>query len=339
MTLSQRIRLLAKLGAYMQGNSHGWLAAKEQAFRNNGWFLPDFINRSVQNIASAFLQEPLLKKWTDAYPNLEAADREPRLVGLVMAGNIPLVGFHDLLCVFISGHNCLVKASSKDETLIRHLVDQMISWEPEVAECIRFSDLLKGCDAYIATGSDNTAGYFDYYFAKYPHLIRRNRTSAALLTGTETADELSALADDVCLYFGMGCRNVTKVYVPEQYNFEPLLQALKKYDYLADVHKYRNNYDYNLALYLLNSRFYMSTPAVLLVEDPALFSPVSQLNYGFYGNRSGLVEALAGNPSVQCIVGHGCIPFGNAQSPAIDQYADGEDTLAFLLSLNRSFFE
>jgi len=334
MTLSQRIRLLVKLGVYMQQDSGPWLAAKEQAFRNNGWFLPEFINRSVHNIATAFLQESVLNNWAASYPHLEATDREPRLTGLVMAGNIPLVGFHDLLCIFISGHKCLIKASSKDETLIQHLVAQMISWEPEVAAFIRFSTLLKGCDAYIATGSDNTAGYFDYYFAKYPHLIRRNRTSVALLTGNETADELSALADDVCLYFGMGCRNVTKVYVPEQYNFEPLLQALKKYDYLADVHKYKNNYDYNLALYLLNNRFYMSTPAVLLVEEAALFSPVSQLNYAFYENRSNLAGALVNNPSVQCIVGHHCIPFGNAQSPAVDQYADGEDTLAFLLSLS-----
>ncbi|WP_018630021.1 hypothetical protein [Niabella aurantiaca] len=334
MTLSQRIRLLTKLGAYMQADSPGWLAAKEQAFRNNGWFLPEFIDRSVHNIVTAFLQEPLLKTWAGSYALPEAGNPAPKLVGVVMAGNIPLVGFHDLLCVFISGHRCLIKASSKDEALIRHLVTQMTAWEPEVAEWIRFSTLLKGCDAYIATGSDNTAGYFDYYFAPYPHLIRRNRTSVALLTGKETETELAALADDVHLYFGMGCRNVTKIFVPEQYSFEPLLQAFRKYDYLADVHKYKNNYDYNLALCLLNNRFYMSTAALLLVEEQALFSPVSQLNYGFYGNKANLVGELVNNPSVQCMIGHDCIPFGQAQSPAIDQYADGEDTLAFLNSLN-----
>lgn len=334
MILSQRIRLLVNLGAYMQGASEEWLEVKERAFRNNGWFLPEFIDRSVQNIAHAFLQEPVLKKWTDSYPHLETAHRIPRLVGLVMAGNIPLVGFHDLLCVFIAGHRCLIKSSSKDEILIQHLVAKMTAWEPEVASWVRFETLLKGCDAYIATGSDNTAGYFDYYFAKYPHLIRRNRTSVAVLTGSETPGELDALADDVFLYFGMGCRNVTKICVPEQYDFEPLLQVFKKYDYLAEVHKYKNNYDYNLALYLLNKRFYMSTPALLLVEDTGLFSPVSQLNYMFYGNKSNLVGELVNNPSVQCIVAHDCIPFGQAQSPAINQYADGEDTLAFLLSLS-----
>ncbi|WP_300602271.1 acyl-CoA reductase [Niabella sp.] len=334
MTLSQRIRLLTNLGAYMQEDSGEWQAVKERASRNNGWFLPEFIDRSVQNIARAFLQEPVLKKWTGSYPQLETEQRTPQLVGLVMAGNIPLVGFHDLLCVFISGHKCLIKASSKDEILIQHLVAKMIAWEPELASWIRFETLLKGCDAYIATGSDNTAGYFDYYFARYPHLIRRNRTSVALLTGRETQEELDALADDVFLYFGMGCRNVTKIFVPEQYDFEPLLQVFKKYDYLSEVHKYKNNYDYNLALYLLNKRFYMSTPALLLVEDAGVFSPVSQLNYAFYSNKANLVGELVNNPSVQCIVGHDCIPFGQAQSPAIDQYADGEDTLAFLLSLN-----
>lgn len=335
MTLSQRIGLLTKLGAYMQEDSPGWRAAKEQAFRNNGWFLPEFIDRSVHNITAAFLQESLLKNWAGAYALPEAGNPAPKLVGVVMAGNIPLVGFHDLLCVFISGHKCVIKASSKDETLISHLVAQMIAWEPETAVWIRFSTLLKGCDAYIATGSNNTAGYFDYYFARYPHLIRRNRTSVALLTGEETAAELEALADDVHLYFGMGCRNVTKIFVPEQYHFEPLLQAFRKYDYLADVHKYKNNYDYNLALYLLNNRFYMSTAALLLVEDEGLFSPVSQLNFAFYENRSDITEALASNSSVQCIVGRNNIPFGHAQSPAIDQYADGEDTLAFLTTLSR----
>ncbi|ANH80365.1 acyl-CoA reductase [Niabella ginsenosidivorans] len=335
MTLSQRIALLVKLGSYMQTNDAAWTAAKEQAFKKNGWFLPEFIDRAVTNIATRFLQEPVLKKWVRSYPALGEQQNNPRLVGLVMAGNIPLVGFHDLLCIFISGNKSLIKASSKDEILIAHLVKKMIEWAPETEQLISFAPLLKGCDAYIATGSDNTAGYFEYYFSKYPSLIRRNRTSAAVLTGKETDEELNALADDVHLYFGMGCRNVTKIFVPEQYDFEHLLAVFKKYDYLSDVHKYKNNYDYNLALYILNKRYYMSTAAILLVEDPSLFSPVSQLNYGYYENRSNLVGELVNNPSVQCIVGSGYMPFGTAQSPAIDQYADGEDTLKFLLSLQQ----
>lgn len=335
MTLSQRIALLVKLGSYMQTDDTEWRAVKEQAFKMNGWFLPEFIDLAVTNIATRFLQEPVLKKWTHAYPALGEQNPDPKLIGLVMAGNIPLVGFHDFLCIFITGNKSLIKASSKDETLIVHLVKKMAEWEPETEQLVSFSTLLKGCDAYIATGSDNTAGYFEYYFSKYPSLIRRNRTSAAVLTGKETDEELSALADDVFLYFGMGCRNVTKLFVPENYNFENLLTIFKKYDYLSDVHKYKNNYDYNLALYILNKRYYMSTAALLLVEDPSLFSPVSQLNYGYYENRSNLVGELVNNASVQCIVATGYMPFGTAQSPAINQYADGEDTLQFLLSLQQ----
>ncbi|AHF15219.1 acyl-CoA reductase [Niabella soli] len=334
MRLAQRIELLVKLGQYMLGADEDWQEAKTLAFRKNGWFLPEFIDLAVKNIATSFLQEATLKKWTAAYPALAADTNPSQLVGLVMAGNIPMVGFHDMLCIFISGNKALVKASSKDETLIPHLVKKMIGWEPEVEQLISFAALLKGCDAYIATGSDNTAGYFDYYFSKYPSLIRRNRTSAAILTGRETTEELEGLADDVQLYFGRGCRNVTKLFVPEQYGFEPLLRIFQKYDYLSEVHKYKNNYDYNLALYLLNHRFYMSTPALLLVEDPSFFAPVSQLNYGYYSNRSDLAGELINNSSVQCIVGHGYIPFGIAQKPAIDQYADGADTLQFLLDLN-----
>lgn len=333
MTLSQRIALLAKLGAYIMEDSAEWRAAKELAFRKNAWFLPEFIDLAVKNIATNFLQEPILKKWVHSYHALGETNPHPKLVGLVMAGNIPLVGFHDLLCIFITGNKALTKVSSKDDVLVKHLVAKMMEWDAEVEPFIQFADMLKGCDAYIATGGDNTSGYFDYYFGKYPNLIRKNRTSVAIITGQETPEQLNALADDVFLYFGMGCRNVTKIYVPEEYQFELLLSAFKRYDYLGDVNKYKNNYDYNLALYILNNRVYMSTPAILLVEDRSLFSPVSQLNYEHYNNKSNLVGELINNQSVQCIIGIDLLPFGSAQTPAIDQYADGEDTMDFLLSL------
>jgi len=193
--------------------------------------------------------------------------------------------------------------------------------------------MLKGCDAYIATGSNNSARYFDYYFSKYPHIIRRNRSSVAILDGTETAIELERLADDVHLYFGLGCRNVTKLLVPAGYDFVPLLEAARKYARFADHNKYRNNYDYQLALLLLNSRFYMTNESLLLVESEAVFSPVSQLNYGFYTDRAALLPSLKNNPDIQCIVGKGFIPFGQAQSPALGDFADGVDTLRFLAGL------
>jgi hypothetical protein len=335
MNLQQRIDLLSRLGEYIQSDNNEWLQAKEKASRENGWFIPEFIELSVRNIAMAFLQKEALIKWAAKYKliHLQAQHEKPKIVGIVMAGNIPLVGFHDMLCAFITGHKAHIKASSKDEVLIKHLVDVMATWNEEVKDLIIFSEMLKGCDAYIATGSNNSAGYFEYYFAKYPHIIRRNRTSVAILTGNETNEELDKLADDVYLYFGLGCRNVTKLYVPEGYDFIPLLGIFRKYNYLADHHKYKNNYDYNLAILLLNKKFYMSNESLLLVEEASLFSPISQLNYEFYTDWDRLTMSLKENENLQCIAGKGFIPFGETQKPSLYDYADGVDTMQFLTTL------
>ncbi|WP_346237324.1 acyl-CoA reductase [Niabella insulamsoli] len=333
MNLSKRIDLLVQLGTYIRQDGDAWQSAKQKAYHENGWFLPAFIDQHANDIADTFLQKDKLQQWLSAYPAIQDAPASKKKVGIVMAGNIPLVGFHDFLCVFISGHQCLIKPSSKDETLIKHLVAQLISWEPALKEEIIFSEMLKNCDAYIATGSNSSAGYFDYYFGKFPHIIRRNRTSVAVLTGKESQEDLTLLADDIFSYFGMGCRNVTKIYVPEDYDFLPLLDILKKYDYLAEHHKYKNNYDYNLALHLLNNKAYMSTPALLLVEEKNVFSPVSQLNYEVYKNEAGLANEFTENDSLQCVVGQGFLPFGSAQHPALADYADGVDTMKWLETL------
>lgn len=250
-----------------------------------------------------------------------------------MAGNIPLVGFHDWMCIFISGHKAMIKPSSKDQVLIKHLVGKINEWDSEATTITEFSEMLKGCDAYVATGSNNSSRYFEYYFNKYPHIIRRNRTSVAVLNGEETTEELEKVADDVYLYFGLGCRNVTKIYIPEGYDFVPLLEAFRKYNYLADHHKYKNNYDYNLALHLLNKVYYMTNGSILLIEDPRLFSPISQLNYEFYTDKKALKSTLATEQDLQCVVGKDFTPFGDSQSPSITDYADGIDTLKFLTSL------
>ena len=194
--------------------------------------------------------------------------------------------------------------------------------------------MLKGCDAYIATGSNNSARYFDYYFSKYPHIIRRNRTSVAILTGYESAAELDKLADDVNLYYGLGCRNVTKIYVPENYDFVPLLASFKKYIDFADHNKYKNNYDYQLAILLLNNKYYMTNGAILLVENEAFFSAISQLHYEFYtGDPATISAGLQNNRDIQCVIGNGYINFGQAQSPGLADFADGVDTMGFLLGL------
>lgn len=332
MNLQQRIGLLEDLGQYILSNDANWQSVKERASRENGWFTLEFIEIATQSIAHSFLQKDILEKWVAHY-QVPAENPNPKNIGIVMAGNIPLVGFHDLLSVFITGHKASVKLSSKDQVLIRHLVERLSAGNGEVSTLIDFASMLKGCDAYIATGSNNAAGYFDYYFGKYPHIIRRNRTSVAVLTGTETAEELSRLADDVYQYFGLGCRNVTKLYVPRDYDFIPLITAFKRYNYLAEHHKYKNNYDYNLALHLLNKKFYMSNESLLMVEDSSVFSPISQLNYEFYDDRESLLKGLETNPDIQCRVGHELIPFGQTQKPGIMDYADGEDTMAFLMQL------
>ncbi len=333
MNLQHRIYLMKSIGKYILSDSEEWNNVKENASQHNGWFIPDFIDLASKNIAYNYLSEEKLSAWTAFYKIEEEESKSPKKVGIVMAGNIPLVGFHDLLCVFISGNNALVKASSKDDKLIRHLVAKLIEWDKEVAELIQFSDMLRNCDAYIATGSNNSSRYFEYYFSKFPHIIRRNRSSVAILSGGETEDELVNLADDVYLFFGLGCRNVTKIYVPENYDFVSLLNAFKKYDILAMNNKYKNNYDYNLAIHLLNAKYYMSNDSILLIEDKAIFSPISQLNFEYYHTLDDLQQELKNNTDIQCIVGHETVPFGMAQNPGLMDYADGIDSMQFLMCL------
>lgn len=332
MNTQERIKLLSQLGGYFLENGEEWRMIKEKAAEQNPWFIPEFIELSVHNIAKSFLQEKLLQEWVAGY-KLPPQNPEEKKVGIVMAGNIPLVGFHDFLCVFVSGHKAVIKPSSKDAVLIKHIGDKLISWNSEACDCISFAENLKGCDAYIAVGSNNTARYFEYYFGKYPNIIRRNHTSVAVIDGTETKEELDLLADDIQLYFGLGCRNVTKFYVPEGYDFLPLLDALKKYEHFLYFHKYKHNYDYQLAMHLVNNKFFMNSGALLLIENPSIFSPVSEVHYTYYTNKQEVNLSLQGNEDIQCIVGHGYIPFGQAQTPSLTDYADDVDTMKFLCDL------
>lgn len=332
MILQERIQLLARLGEYMLNKDEEWLAVRERAYRENAWFIPEFIDHSIQQIARQFLQPELLSAWTKQYAVKDTV-AQPKTVGVVMAGNIPLVGFHDFLSVFVSGHHMVIKTSSKDEWLIKHLVKKLYEWEITIQNQVSFAEQLKGCDAYIATGSNNSGRYFEYYFGKYPHIIRRNRTSVAVLDGTETDQELSLLSDDIQCYFGLGCRNITQLYLPENYDFVPLLDKLKKYEYLMDYHKYKHNYDYHLALLIMGNKYYMNNDSVILTENSSPFSPVSQVHYHFYSDKKALTNQLSGNTDIQCVVGHGFIPFGQAQHPTLTDYADGVDTMAFLQQL------
>ena len=332
MNVQQRIIILEKLGKYILESGEEWTLVKDRAERENNWFTQGSIQQSSEAIGRYFLDRNALENWTKEY-QIPDTNPSPRKVGLVMAGNIPLVGFHDMLCIFLSGHRAIMKPSGKDDVLIKHLVAKIQEWAPETKEMLVFSEMLKGCDAYIATGSNNSARYFETYFGKYPSIIRKNRTSVAVLDGNERLKDLSALASDVFSYFGLGCRNVTKIYVPEGYNFEPLLRAFDLYLPLADHHKYKNNYDYQLAICIINNKYYMTNGAILLIEDPQLFSPISQLNYEFYSDKNALLNELQSNQSIQCIVGKEGIAFGEAQCPRLSDFADGVNTLKFLLEL------
>ncbi|WP_026763166.1 acyl-CoA reductase [Sediminibacterium salmoneum] len=332
MILQERIGLLSRLGQYILSNTPDWQEVKERAYRENQWFVPEFINKASEQIAQSFLDEDNLTAWANQYQIPDALSH-PKQVGIVMAGNIPLVGFHDFLCVFVSGNISVIKPSSKDEVLIKHLIAKLYEWDVRIQNWVSFADKLKGLDAYIATGSNNSSRYFDYYFGKYPHIIRKNRTSVAILDGSESQETLSLLADDVLQYFGLGCRNVTQVYVPENYDFQPLLAALKKYPEFIDYHKYKHNYDYHLALLIMGGKYYMNNDLMVLTENASPFSPVSQLHFAYYQNRQMLIEQLQKDEAIQCIVGMGLIPFGHAQTPGLSDYADGIDTMEFLTGL------
>jgi hypothetical protein len=310
-------------------NNEALIQAKATAYNQNSWFLPDFIEKAISQIAHQFLTKEALMEWTATYPQI-ADKMTHKKVGIVMAGNIPFVGFHDLLSTLIAGHTAVVKLSSKDTVGMEYIINTLIEIAPQWKEHIIVQSHLKDCDAYIATGSNNTSRYFEQYFGKYPHIIRSNKTSIAILDGGESRTDLDLLADDMMLYFGRGCRNVTQVWVPEGYDFIPLLNALKKYNYIIDEHKYRHNYDYQLALLMMTRQFYMDTNAILLSENPSPFAAIAQIHYQFYTPSQ---PPIVNPAEIQCIVGKGGLSFGSLQKPSLQQYADGVDTLAFLTSL------
>lgn len=329
ISTERRIELLSNIGKWMQQNDSGWEETKHRATQANAWFTLEHIELAVDKIVTMLLQKDALQQWMNAY----TPPVTPRLVGIVMAGNIPLVGFHDFLCGFMSGHRLMLKLSSKDEVLLKYIIQKMGEMEPSVFQQVTIAERLNNCDAYIATGSNNTARYFEQYFGKYPHIIRQNRTSVAILDGTETDDDLALLADDVYLYYGLGCRNVTQIFVPKDFDFARLLSVFNKHNKYADLNKYKNNYDYHLAIYLLNRVPYMSNESLLMVENDMPFSAVSVLHYKFYDNKEEVITKLKESNEIQAIISKGFVPFGDSQKPTLADYADGVDTMAFLCGL------
>lgn len=302
---------------------------------HNGWFTPEQVLFSIQSWAKA-LTEDNLNHWLSNY---DFSKTEPKKVGLVLAGNIPLVGFHDFLSVLISGHDVLVKTSSNDQHLLKFLAKYLISIQPKLNSKITFIEgKLEDFDAVIATGSNNTARYFEYYFKDKPNIIRKNRNSVAVLNGTETFEDLVGLGLDIFRYFGLGCRNVSKLFVPKGYNFDNFFKAMYEYRDVIQYEKYANNYDYNKAVFLMSNFQLLDNEFLTIKEDTSYASPISSVFYEFYENLEEITTLLnADAEQIQCVVSKNLIPnsvaFGQTQQPRLWDYADNVDTLAFLNSL------
>lgn len=326
-SLQDRLEALEGLRSFILGDSPDWNQARQQAGDAHGWFTDEELNFALDQIAQNYLDADKLIAWTRSYA-LPVA--QPRTLGLVMAGNIPLVGFHDFLCGWVSGHRMIIKASTRDAMLWQSINRFLEENYPRLNQNVQWTQGPMKADMFIATGSDNSARYFQQYFENFPHVIRKNRSSVALLDGDETLDELAALADDIFRYFGLGCRNVTQVFVPEGYAFDALLSSMESHRHRFDHHKYRNNYDYHLSVFLLNRLPILTNDLIILVENPVPYSPVSVLHYQYYSDRDQLLKTLKTDSRIQAIVGRGLVPFGQAQRPALGDYADGVDTMAFL---------
>ncbi|MFN0016201.1 MAG: acyl-CoA reductase [Saprospiraceae bacterium] len=343
MTQNERLDLLAELGEYLLAEPDAELQAViTTTYHENRWFTESNVHSALMAIGRTFLDREKLRNWTASYALPDILHPE-KTVALVLAGNIPLVGFHDWLCVFAAGQRAKVKLSEKDKRLLPFLVKKLgdrafESWE--YTEFLSEGDRLTDFDAVIATGSNNTARYFEQYFGKYPNIIRRNRNAVAVLTGRESLAELHALGRDIFTYFGLGCRNVSKIYVPHGYQFDTLLESLHEYREIILHDKYKNNFDYNFTLYILNNQPHRNNGCLLLREDTALQARIASVHYEYYDDLQDIDQLLASKKDeIQCVIGtvhlrdFEALPFGKSQEPELTDYADGVDVLAFLKGL------
>ncbi|MFD1315923.1 acyl-CoA reductase [Namhaeicola litoreus] len=351
MRLEKRIEAFSELGSFLaqfsedkvemnnlvKGNDSFFDDFSDQiknAQHYNGWFTEENMRFSFENWGKLLTKENL-ENWLSSY---QFDQNKEKNVAVITAGNIPLVGFHDFLSVLISGHKITIKQSSNDSQLLPLIAKYLEFVAPEFKGKINFTqDRIKSFDAVIATGSNNTARYFDYYFGKYPNIIRKNRNSIAILRGDETKEDLKGLGEDIFRYFGLGCRSVSKLFVPKNYNFDPLFREILPYSYLMEYKKYENNYTYNKAVYLMSKFQLLENGFLMLKEDAGYSSPIASLFYENYEDLNDLQQRLdAEKDKIQCVVGKGQIgeiPFGKTQTPSLNDYADGLDTLLFLSNL------
>lgn len=352
MTLEHKKNIFVELGKFLSQFSENESTKSENVLYNdlffnefldliqlsqshNGWYTPEQVFFAVNSWAEALTKENL-DQWLSAY---DFSSVEPKTVGLILAGNIPLVGFHDFLSVLIFGHKVLVKTSSNDQHLLPFLSKYLIAVEPNLADSITFIEgKLENFDAVIATGSNNTSRYFEYYFKDKPSIIRKNRNSVAVLNGKESKEDLIGLGEDIFRYFGLGCRNVSKLFVPKDYKFDTFFEGIFEYQDVIHYEKYANNYDYNKAVFLMSNFKLLDNGFLTIKEDSSYSSPISSVFYEFYDDVENLKKRLeTESEQIQCIVSkaiiENSIPFGKTQKPELWDYADNVDTIAFLSSI------
>lgn len=352
MTLEHKKNIFVQLGKFLGQFSENESSRNENVLHNdlffnefldlihlsqshNGWYTPEQVFFAVNSWAEALTKDNL-DQWLSGY---DLSDIEPKTVGLILAGNIPLVGFHDFLSVLISGHKVMVKTSSNDQHLLPFLAKYIIAIEPKLADYVTFVDgKLENFDAVIATGSNNTARYFEYYFKEKPSIIRKSRNSVAVLDGTESEEQMIALGEDIFRYFGLGCRNVSKLFVPKGYNFDAFFGGIFPYQDIIKYERYANNYDYNKAVFLMSNFKLLDNEFLTIKEDTSYASPISSVFYEFYEDLESIKHRLeTDSEQIQCIVSKGIIedsiPFGKTQRPELWDYADNVDTIAFLKDL------
>jgi hypothetical protein len=341
MTLKQRIQGFVEVGLFINRHFSGQHAPTEtqlhlglekvieMAHIYNNWFIPKFVNEAISNL-SIFLNAEDLTRFASGIP-----EKENKTVAVVCAGNIPLVCFHDILCVLLSGHNVLIKMSSDDNVLLPFFLKLLTHYQPLFEERILFAEGKLGqFNAVIATGSNNTASHLHYYFGKYPNIIRKSRSSVAVITGNETKEDLKNLGTDIFQYFGLGCRNVSKLLVPENYTFDPFFESILDFGFVINNKKYGNNYDYHRAIYLLESMPFLDNNFLMLRESEDLHSPVGVVYYQKHKSTSEIEQYIQSHAEeLQCVVGQSFIPFGYSQRPVITDFADNVNTLDFLVNL------
>ena len=338
MTLEERIQVLSQLGKLISDfDNEEVQKAITQAHRENQWFIPNNSKSAIQSISDKFLQADKLRAWISEY---EIGTKEQKKVGLVLAGNIPLVGFHDVLSTFICGNHSVIKTSSKDDSLIKMILNKMAMLEPRTRSYFSITERLSGFDAVIATGSNNTAKHFEYYFRDYPKIIRKNRVSVAVVDDNTDEDALKNLGKDVFEYFGLGCRNVSKIFVPDTFNLDRLFESFFEFQDIIHHNKYKNNYDYNEAIWLMGQDDFLTNGFLHLKEEKSLYSRIGSLYYERYNQINEVIDRIEEDKeNIQCISTDvhlenlKTIPLGSCQSPELDDYADNVNTIEFLLNL------